>query len=84
LNTKCENGVTFPTPDYPGDFHTRKFSARQLGLYQVMEVRGWFRRCVADFPERLDGTPNPDSSFLCDSDGMASWFEKWFSQFKEA
>ncbi len=48
-------------------------------VYDKVDVNDWFKRCKADFPESEQITHSPVQSLI-----FYQWFEKWFSQFKEA
>lgn len=55
------------------------------GTYEQMDVDGWFKRCLTDYPNIkaiLEAEPMPNMSrefqaLLC----VNEWRVKWFSQF---
>jgi len=69
----------FPTPDFPGTFRTKMFSARHFGLYQVTEVHKWLKACVEDFPDITSDEYTSDRWFVAQ---VHMWFERWLSQFR--
>ena len=60
----------FPESYGVNEFHATSFTARLRGIYRVIEIDAWFKRCMEDMPKYPKFTDDVDT-----------WQEKWFSQF---
>ena len=74
-----EKPYRFPESYEVGSLHSTVFSARLKGIYKVIEVDDWFKRCMEDFPQYPvlgRGDPWTPSEYV-------AWFKKWFGQFRD-